>query len=173
MCSNCAGASSSAEHTYQVMYGDMSEVNMFKLLAVSTRIVQILKQGLSTFNCMRFKKLTDQITIMIKYVSGVTLLAEHSLNLKRLSLRKTVQAVSKFWLNCKNNLNSEDQALILRLQVEYDHFILRAVTTILASQRSGVWKFISVIPYDGVTGRAVCEERCGDQSIYMRTFQNQ
>lgn len=39
----------------------------------------------------------------------------------------------------------------MRLQVEYDHFILRSVVTILSSQRFGVWKFVSAIPFYGVT----------------------
>ena len=46
---------------------------------------------------------------------------------------------------------SQDAALILRLQVEYDHFILRSVATILSCQRYGIWKFVSVIPFNGIT----------------------
>ena len=40
---------------------------------------------------------------------------------------------------------------MLRLQVEYDTFILRAVTVILSCKRYGVWKFMSVIPFKLVT----------------------
>lgn len=47
-------------------FGDFSELTMLKLLAVATRIIQILKQGLNTFNCMRFKRLTEHITLLIK-----------------------------------------------------------------------------------------------------------
>ncbi|KAI1290210.1 Ectopic P granules protein 5 -like protein [Halotydeus destructor] len=111
-------------------FAGVSEVTMLKLLATASRIVKVLKQGLNTFNCMRFKKLTLHVTSLI---------------------RKTVRAVSKFWLACKEHFRTEDEALLLRLQVEYDHFILRAMSTILECQRYGVWKFISVIPFDGVT----------------------
>ena len=59
--------------------------------------------------------------------------------------------VSQFWSRCRDDLKTADEALLLRLQVEYDHFILRSITAILGSQRYGVWKFISVIPFRGVT----------------------
>ena len=48
------------------VFGTHNEMSMLKLLSVSTKIVQILRQGLLTFNCMRFSTLTDYITIMIK-----------------------------------------------------------------------------------------------------------
>lgn len=59
--------------------------------------------------------------------------------------------MSKFWQAYKGSFKSKDDALVLRLQVEYDHFILRSVVTILSSQRFGVWKFVSAIPFNGVT----------------------
>lgn len=65
--------------------------------------------------------------------------------------RKTVLSASKFWEKCKCHFSDQDPALILRLQVEYDHFILRAIASILSTQRYGVWKFISVIKFDGVS----------------------
>lgn len=111
-------------------FGEYSEIAMLKLLAISTQIIQILRQGLLSFNCMKFKSLSDHITILIK---------------------KTILSVCGFWQQCKAKLHSQDQALILRIQVEYDHFILRSVVTILSSQKYGVWKFISVIPFEGIT----------------------
>ena len=112
-------------------FGEVSEVALLKLLSVSTRIVQILRQGLITFNCIQFKALTEYITLLIK---------------------TTVMEVSSFWSKIQQNLRSEDEALLTRLQVEYDHFILRTTQTILECQRFGSWKFISVIPFNGVTG---------------------
>lgn len=47
-------------------FGQYSETSLLKLLAISTRIVKILKEGLTTFNCMRFKKLIEYITILIR-----------------------------------------------------------------------------------------------------------
>jgi len=111
-------------------FGEQSELAILKLISVSTQIIQILRQGLLTFNCMKFKTLTDYITSMIE---------------------KTVNCVSTFWMKCKNQFYAQDQALILRIQVEYDHFILRSVVTILSCQKYGIWKFISVIPFDGIT----------------------
>ena len=111
-------------------FGEHSELGILKLISVSTQIIQILRQGLLTFNCMKFKTLTDYITLMIE---------------------KTVNSVCDFWMKCKNQFSVQDQSLILRIQVEYDHFILRSVVTILSCQKYGVWKFISVIPFDGIT----------------------
>ena len=112
------------------VFGEHSELAILKLISVSTQIIQILRQGLLTFNCMKFKTLSDYITLMIE---------------------KTVNSVCSFWMKCKNQFLAKDQALILRIQVEYDHFILRSVVTILNCQKYGVWKFISVIPFDGIT----------------------
>ncbi|RWS06065.1 ectopic P granules protein 5-like protein [Dinothrombium tinctorium] len=122
--------SSASSLSGSVSHCQMSEIYMLKLLSISTKLIQILRQGLLTFNCMRFRTLTDYITSLI---------------------RKTVCAVSQFWQKCKRTVISEDQAMLLRLQVEYDHFILRSVVSILSSQRYGIWKFVSVIPFDGVT----------------------
>lgn len=112
------------------VFGEHSELSILKLISVSTQIIRILRQGLLTFNCMKFKTLSDYITLMIE---------------------KTVNSVCDFWMKCKNSFSTSDQALILRIQVEYDHFILRSVATILSCQKYGVWKFISVIPFDGIT----------------------
>ena len=112
------------------LFGEHSELAILKLISVCTQIIQILRQGLLTFNCMKFKTLSDYITLMIE---------------------KTVNSVCSFWMKCKHQFPAKDQALILRIQVEYDHFILRSVVTILSCQKYGVWKFISVIPFDGIT----------------------
>lgn len=59
--------------------------------------------------------------------------------------------VAEYWASCKTQFITSDFAFILRLQVEYDHFVLRAITAIMSSQRNGVWKFLSVIPFHGVS----------------------
>ena len=107
---------------------------MLKVLAVATRIIGILRKGMTTFNCMQYSAVTDYLASLI---------------------RGTVKSVSNFWLSCQERLNGEDAAMLLRLQVEYDQFILRIVRTIMESQRSGVWKYMSVIPFTGVTEGAM------------------
>ena len=47
-------------------FGDYSEISMLKLFSVATQLIQILRQGLSTFNCMRFRTLTNYITSLIR-----------------------------------------------------------------------------------------------------------
>ncbi len=59
--------------------------------------------------------------------------------------------VSDLWVNCKTEFLTHDQALILRLQVEFDHFMLRSMIAILTTNRAGVWNFLSVFPFDGVS----------------------
>ncbi|CAG2110406.1 unnamed protein product, partial [Medioppia subpectinata] len=66
-------------------------------------------------------------------------------------IRRTVLAVSDLWVSCKNEFMSGDQAMILRLQVEFDHFMLRSMIAILTTNRQGVWTFLSVFPFDGVS----------------------
>ena len=88
------------------------------------QIVRILKEGLITFNCMRFKNL-------IEYIHHID--------------KNNRKNVSRFWSICKEKVGKQDEAIMWRLQVEYDTFILRSVTAILSCKRYGVWKFISVI----------------------------
>ena len=124
---------------------------MLKLLAVATRIVRIVRQGMTMFNCMQHQNISDYLANLIKV---------------------TVKSVSKFWDSCQESVNGEDAAMLLRLQVEYDHFILRTITTILESQKFGVWKYVSVIPFTGVTEAGMwkvlymCYNSCTDNPDY-------
>lgn len=47
---------------------ETSELVMLKLLAFSTTLIRTLKLGLQTFNCIRFKSLTELISHFIRYL---------------------------------------------------------------------------------------------------------
>lgn len=44
-----------------------------------------------------------------------------------------------------------DQGMVLRLQVEYDCFFLRACLCIFSSRRLGAWQYLAAIPYHVVS----------------------
>ena len=91
---------------------------------------------------------------LYKFNDQVENLNDSEVNLIFISFRfnrRTVLVVSELWTNCKKEFITEDQAMILRLQVEFDHFMLRSITAILSTNRQGVWNFLSVFPFDGVS----------------------
>ncbi|XP_076366500.1 ectopic P-granules autophagy protein 5 isoform X2 [Tachypleus tridentatus] len=99
---------------------------MLKVLSFSTQLLNIFREGLKNFHLRRYRQLTKRISRLIRH---------------------TVQYVSDHWLNFKESNLLADQALMLRLQVEFDQFFLRAVNCIFSSQCLGAWQFMAVLPY--------------------------
>jgi len=53
--------------------------------------------------------------------------------------------LSDQWAEFKRRLKSVDKALMMRLQVEYDNFILRSIIIILELRQSGIWRNLSQV----------------------------
>ncbi|KAL3215323.1 hypothetical protein MRX96_006592 [Rhipicephalus microplus] len=109
-----------------------SEQSVLKLIAVASQLVSIFHTGLKTYNHSRYRQLTKRISRLIRH---------------------TVQYVSDHW-RCFRLMQAQsagDSALLMRLQVEYDQFFLRAVNCIFYSQSTGAWQFMAILPYTSVS----------------------
>lgn len=109
-----------------------SEQSVLKLIAVASQLVSIFHTGLKTYNHSRYRQLTKRISRLIRH---------------------TVQYVSDHWRSFRlmQAQSASDSALLMRLQVEYDQFFLRAVNCIFYSQSTGAWQFMAVLPYTSVS----------------------
>lgn len=107
------------------------ESSMIKLFAFNTRLIRILRIGLQQFNCLRYKHL-------IRFISSM---------IQRIMLK-----TSSNWSWCKEgNFEQTDLAMMARLQVEYDYFMLRSIMTILSTKRRGMWPILSRIQFTGLS----------------------
>lgn len=100
------------------------EFTMLKLLTIGTVIIKTYQIGLETFNSIQYGNL-------IEYLSS--------------QIRRTVIVLSDQWSEFKRRLKGTDNALMMRLQVEYDNFILRSILIILELRQSGIWRHLSSI----------------------------
>lgn len=107
-----------------------SEQDVLKMIAVASRLVSILHTGLKTYNRSRYRQLTKRISRLVRH---------------------TVQYVSDHWRSFRSTQGVGDSAMLMRLQVEYDQFVLRAVNCIFYSQSTGAWQFMAVLPYSIVS----------------------
>ncbi len=107
-----------------------SEHSFLRLFAFSTRFVYLLREGLSTFNTPRFRQFAKRLGQMIMH---------------------TVEYVSDHWAAFKASASSLDPALHRRIQIEYDHFFLRATKCIFSSQKLGAWQYLAAIPYSTIS----------------------
>lgn len=66
-------------------------------------------------------------------------------------IRHVTQYATDQWELFKTVQDNADQAMIEKLQVEYDAFFLRAIYYLYSSQKLGAWQFLAVVPYHIVT----------------------
>lgn len=98
------------------------EFVMLKLLTIGTIIIKTYQIGLEAFNSIQYGSL-------IEYLSS--------------QIRRTVIVLSDQWTEFKRRLKGLDNVLLMRLQVEYDNFILRSIHIILELRQCGIWKHLS------------------------------
>lgn len=98
------------------------EFVMLKLLTIGTIIVKTYQMGLEIFNSIIYSNL-------IEYLSS--------------QIRRTVIILSDQWNEFKRRLKGVDNGLLMRLQVEYDNFILRSILIILELRQIGIWRHLS------------------------------
>ena len=105
-----------------------SQLSVLKLFAFSTQFVYLLREGLKTFNTPKYRQFAKRLGRLIRH---------------------TVHFVSDHWQNFKQDqvLASTDSSMLLRLQVEYDNFFLRAAKCIFSSQKLGTWQYLADIPF--------------------------
>lgn len=105
------------------------EFVMLKLLTIGTIIIKTYQIGLEAFNSIQYGSL-------IEYLSS--------------QIRRTVIVLSDQWTEFKRRLKGIDNALLMRLQVEYDNFMLRSILIILELRQCGIWRHLSKIEQEDV-----------------------
>lgn len=98
------------------------EFIMLKLLTIGTIIIKTYQIGLETFNSIQYGNLIEYLSYQV---------------------RRTVIVLSDQWSEFRRRLKGVDHALLMRLQVEYDNFMLRSILIILELRQSGIWRHLS------------------------------
>ncbi|KAJ3604435.1 hypothetical protein NHX12_029176 [Muraenolepis orangiensis] len=103
-----------------------SSHKMMRIFAFASSLIEVLAVGLQTYNRARYRQLVKRIG--------------HS-------IRMTVCYVSDHWAQYVSAGGSGGSLTMEKLQLEYDHLFLRAVTHVLRNKRLGIWLFMSELPY--------------------------
>lgn len=108
-----------------------TEPMMMQLFAFTTVFIQVLSEGLTTYNLARYKQLNKRLGRLI---------------------RQTVSFISDHWLNFKTYYGPlVTPASLARLQAEFDQLFMRATYKILTAQKLGSWQFMADMPYTMVS----------------------
>ncbi|XP_051171465.1 ectopic P granules protein 5 homolog isoform X3 [Leptopilina boulardi] len=103
----------------------VTEHHILRIFAFSTVIVRLLKKGLQTYDSPRYRQLAKRLSALI---------------------RDTVQYSSDLW-ELFDKTKITDNSMLMRIQLEYDYFFLRATLCIFSSRRLGAWQYLAAIPY--------------------------
>lgn len=134
-----------------------SSQKMMRVFAFASSLIEILALGLQTYNRARYRQLVKRIGHII---------------------RMTVCYVSDHWaqyVSITGQEGSKSQVhshSLEKLQVEYDHVFLRAVSHVLRNKRLGIWLFMSELPYCTVSSSMLwkvlyvmqCAETAGEKA---------
>ncbi|BFZ08146.1 hypothetical protein BsWGS_11185 [Bradybaena similaris] len=108
-----------------------TEPMMIHLFAFATTLIQLLGNGLATYNMARYRQLNKRLGRLI---------------------RQAVSFVSDHWLNFKTYYGPlASAASIEGLQMEFDQLFMRATYSILSAQKLGSWQFMADMPYTCVS----------------------
>lgn len=112
----------------------LTEHHVLRFFAFATVLLKIFYRGLKTYQQSRYNQFAKRLSRFIRHV---------------------VQYATDQWEIFKKHQKLEDDAMLERLQVEYDAFFLRATYYLYSSQKLGAWQFLAVIPYHIVTKKTL------------------
>lgn len=115
-------------------YTQITEHHILRFFAFATVLLKIFHKGLKTYQQPRYNQFAKRLSRFIRHV---------------------VQYATDQWEVFKTHQNLEDNAMLERLQVEYDAFFLRATYYLYSSQKLGAWQFLAVVPYHIVSKKAL------------------
>ncbi|XP_011351380.2 ectopic P granules protein 5 homolog isoform X3 [Ooceraea biroi] len=110
---------------YQQEENAITDHHMLRLFAFYTMLLRLLRKGLKTYDSPRYRQLAKRLSALI---------------------RDIVQYASDQWEAFDRN-QVTDESMLLKLQIEYDCFFLRAILCIFSSRRLGAWQYLAAIPY--------------------------
>lgn len=105
--------------------------HFLRLLAFSTVLVRLLRRGLEALATPRYRQLSKRLGRLVRH---------------------TVQYATDTWQILSETYTPEnDPAMAMRLQIEYDAFLVRATNCIHSSRHLGAWQFLAILPYNMVS----------------------
>ncbi|KAG1714715.1 Ectopic P granules protein 5 [Nymphon striatum] len=107
-----------------------NEQSMLKLMAFSTVMMHLLQCGIRTYSAPRYYQFNKRLCQTI---------------------RDSVQFVADHLFVFKKTSTFDNNAWIMRIDVEYDQLFLRAAKAIYSSTSSGAWQFLAEMPYKSVS----------------------
>ncbi|KAK1120451.1 hypothetical protein K0M31_012430 [Melipona bicolor] len=99
--------------------------HLFRMFAFFATVIRLLKQGLKTYDSPRYRQLTKRLSALI---------------------RDIVQYANDQWEDFDKD-QITDASVLMKLQLEFDCFFLRAVLCIFSSRRLGAWQYLASMPY--------------------------
>ncbi|CAK9832986.1 Ectopic P granules protein 5 homolog [Anthophora retusa] len=98
---------------------------LLRIFAFFTTIVRLLKQGLKIYDSPRYRQLAKRLSALI---------------------RDIVQYANDQWEEFDKS-QITDVSILLKLQLEFDCFFLKAILCIFSSRRLGAWQYLASFPY--------------------------
>lgn len=74
---------------------------------------------------------------------------------ERKKFLKLVVILTGYSLIYRNNSTSKDLQLCLRIQTEYDTFVLRSVEHIYKSRSLGAWQYLAILPFPDLCSHTI------------------
>ncbi len=104
-----------------------SDQSFMQLFAIVSSLVRELRKGFETFNRPRYRSFARRICHVI---------------------RESLDFVSEHWQAYRDRVGKlADNAMLKRIQVEYDAFFLRVIRSIFSAHELGTWQYFAYIPY--------------------------
>lgn len=105
--------------------------HFLRLLAFGTVLVRLLRRGLEALAVPRYRQLSKRLGRLVRH---------------------TVQYATDVWQILSEHITPEsDPPMAMRLQIEYDAFLVRATNCIHSSRHLGAWQFLAILPYGMVS----------------------
>jgi ectopic P granules protein 5 len=114
---------------YSIDRGTITGHHLLVALAFGTNFVELLGQGLLTYNTERYKQFAKRLGRLIKHI--VFYLTE----------------LKEIWQHNLEGVAYVDPQTVGRINIEYDSFVMRATYFIYKSQKLGAWQYLMGFPF--------------------------
>lgn len=129
----------SEEHVGDRVEADSVQApHLLRLIAFANDLVQLLGDGLITYNSERYRQFTKMLSRLIRHTVGYV--AESYAMLK---------------INDRNSRRTLTDATHSRICVEFDVFVLRAAYFIYRSRCLGAWQYLAMLPFGDLSVETV------------------
>ncbi|XP_063706197.1 ectopic P granules protein 5 homolog [Culicoides brevitarsis] len=123
---SCVTCAIPKDDGYYINFSSVSGHHLLKSIAFAIKLIEMLGQGLKTYENERYRQFCKRLARIIKHV---------------------VQYVSEMHEIFLLSKNETEASLRTRIQLEYNYLVLRACFYIYNSQRIGTWQYLSGLPF--------------------------